>query len=71
MPASLRRPTASVTFPNGTKGDIPNPLREFNFHPLKSEFFSILVSPLWVLCSGGLTCLEMLESDTVLGGFAV
>jgi tyrosinase len=43
MPASLRRPTASVTFPNGTTGNIPNPLYRYDFHPLKYEDFAPLV----------------------------
>jgi tyrosinase len=43
MPMSLRRPTASVTYPNGTKGEIANPLFQYNFHPLKSEDFALLV----------------------------
>jgi hypothetical protein len=43
MPAVLRQPTASITYPNGTKGSIPNPIYQYNFHPLKYEDFSILV----------------------------
>lgn len=44
MPACLRRPTATVTFPNGTKGEIPNPLYRYEFHPLKYDDFAPLVS---------------------------
>lgn len=44
MPSSLQRVSATVTFPNGTSGDIPNPLLQYNFHPLKYEDFSALVS---------------------------
>lgn len=44
MPMSLRRGYATVTFPNGTSGDIPNPLFQYNFHPLKYDDFSALVS---------------------------
>lgn len=43
MPASLRRPTASVTFPNGTTGNIRNPLYRYDFHPLKYDDFAPLV----------------------------
>ncbi|KAF2179278.1 Di-copper centre-containing protein [Zopfia rhizophila CBS 207.26] len=41
MPASLRRPTASVTFPNGTSGEIRNPLEAYVFHPLNPEDFPL------------------------------
>jgi tyrosinase len=43
MPMCLRRPTAAVTYPNGTKGEIANPLYRYDFHPLKSEDFALLV----------------------------
>jgi tyrosinase len=43
MPASLRRPTATVSFPNGTTGIIANPLYRYDFHPLQYEDFSVLV----------------------------
>lgn len=43
MPASLRRRTATVTFPNGTKADIPNPLYRYDFHPLVYDDFAPLV----------------------------
>lgn len=46
MPASLRSQSATVTFPNGTSGEIPNPLFAYSFHPLKYEDFSALVSRL-------------------------
>ncbi|KAF2709225.1 Di-copper centre-containing protein [Pleomassaria siparia CBS 279.74] len=42
MPASLRQKTTSVTFPNGTMGEIPNPLYEYDFHPLNFDDFSVL-----------------------------
>ncbi|KAH4131075.1 tyrosinase [Parastagonospora nodorum] len=42
MPKCLRSPTATVTFPNGTKGEIANPLYRYDFHPLKAEDFSAL-----------------------------
>ncbi|KAJ8115420.1 hypothetical protein OPT61_g2936 [Boeremia exigua] len=42
MPASLRRPTATVTFPNGTTGEITNPLYRYDFHPLKYDDFAPL-----------------------------
>jgi tyrosinase len=44
MPESLRRPTATVSFPNGTTGTIANPLYRYDFHPLEVEDFAILVS---------------------------
>jgi tyrosinase len=47
MPASLRRQSVTVTFPNGTSENIPNPLYAYNFHPLKYEDFSALVSLLY------------------------
>lgn len=43
IPSSLRRPTATVTFPNGTTGVVANPLYRYDFHPLKYEDFSALV----------------------------
>jgi tyrosinase len=42
MPLCLRSPTATVTYPNGTKGDIANPLYRYDFHPLKYDDFSPL-----------------------------
>ncbi|KAJ4324495.1 hypothetical protein N0V94_001235 [Neodidymelliopsis sp. IMI 364377] len=42
MPASLRRPTVSVTLPNGTASKIANPLYRYDFHPLKYEDFAPL-----------------------------
>ncbi|PVI01667.1 Di-copper centre-containing protein [Periconia macrospinosa] len=42
MPESLRRQTVSITYPNGTKGQIRNPLLQYNFHPMKYDFFSAL-----------------------------
>jgi tyrosinase len=45
MPASLRRTTATVSFPNGTTGTIANPLYRYDFHPLQVEDFAVLVSP--------------------------
>jgi tyrosinase len=44
MPASLRRISVTITLPDGTKSVIPNPLYQYNFHPLKYDDFSILVS---------------------------
>ena len=44
MPESLRRPTATVSFPNGTTGTIPNPLYRYDFHPLEVDDFAVLVS---------------------------
>lgn len=46
MPASLRRPTATVTFPNGTTGTIANPLYRYDFHPLNYDDFAPLVCTL-------------------------
>lgn len=43
MPASLRKQSATVTYPNGTSGEIPNPLYAYNFHPLKYDDFAALV----------------------------
>lgn len=43
MPASLRRPTVNVTFPNGTKSSIANPLYRYDFHPLVYDDFAALV----------------------------
>jgi tyrosinase len=45
VPSCVRRPTVSVTFPNGTKTDIANPLYRYDFHPLKYDDFSPLVCP--------------------------
>ncbi|KAI2487008.1 tyrosinase [Pyrenophora tritici-repentis] len=42
MPESLRCHTVTVTFPNGTVGEIRNPLYRYDFHPLKSEDFAPL-----------------------------
>ncbi|KAF1977325.1 Di-copper centre-containing protein [Bimuria novae-zelandiae CBS 107.79] len=42
MPPSLRRQSATVTFPNGTMGEIPNPLFQYRFHPLNYDDFSAL-----------------------------
>lgn len=44
IPSSLRRPMVTVTNPDGTKSDIKNPLYRYDFHPLKSDDFSVLVS---------------------------
>ncbi|KAF2471888.1 Di-copper centre-containing protein, partial [Lindgomyces ingoldianus] len=41
MPTSLRHSTANVTFPNGTTGEIPNPLYEYIFHPLSPGDFPL------------------------------
>lgn len=43
MPSSLRRPMATVTFPNGTTGNIANPLYRYDFHPLNYDDFAPLV----------------------------
>ncbi|CAI6317054.1 unnamed protein product [Periconia digitata] len=42
MPACLRKATVGITYPNGTKAEIRNPLLKYDFHPLKYEFFSDL-----------------------------
>ncbi|KAL1594588.1 hypothetical protein SLS60_010349 [Paraconiothyrium brasiliense] len=42
MPTSLRSQSVTVTFPNGTSGEIPNPLYAYSFHPLKYDDFSAL-----------------------------
>ncbi|KAF2690320.1 Di-copper centre-containing protein [Lentithecium fluviatile CBS 122367] len=42
MPASLRRTSVNVTLSDGTASVIPNPLYQFNFHPLRYDDFSIL-----------------------------
>jgi tyrosinase len=44
MPSSLRRPTALITAPNGTQHEIPNPLLQYDFHPLNPSDFAALVS---------------------------
>ena len=43
MPFSIRRPIATVTFPNGTKAEIANPLYRYDFHPLNFDDFAPLV----------------------------
>jgi tyrosinase len=43
IPGSLRRRAATVTFPNGTTGEIANPLYQYDFHPLKYDDFAPLV----------------------------
>lgn len=43
MPTSIRRPTVSVTYPNGTQAEISNPLYRYDFHPLKHDDFAALV----------------------------
>jgi tyrosinase len=42
MPMSLRREKAQVTYPNGTRGEIPNPLYQYKFHPMKAEDFPLV-----------------------------
>ncbi|KAF2651031.1 Di-copper centre-containing protein [Lophiostoma macrostomum CBS 122681] len=42
MPASLRRTTATVTLPNGTVSEIPNPLYQYKFHPRKPDDWTLL-----------------------------
>ncbi|KAG9189971.1 tyrosinase [Alternaria panax] len=42
IPESVRRQTQTVTFPNGTVADIPNPLYRYDFHPLKHDDFAAL-----------------------------
>ncbi|KAK7186486.1 hypothetical protein PSPO01_07443 [Paraphaeosphaeria sporulosa] len=42
MPTSLRSESATVTFPNGTSREIPNPLYAYRFHPLRYDDFSAL-----------------------------
>jgi tyrosinase len=46
LPNSLRRPIATVIFPNGTSGQIANPLHRFDFHPLRYDDFAPLVCAL-------------------------
>lgn len=43
IPSSLRNPMATVTTPDGKKSEIKNPLYRYDFHPLKSDDFSVLV----------------------------
>jgi hypothetical protein len=43
MPACLRRTSVAVSRPDGSKSEMPNPLYQYNFHPLKYDDFSILV----------------------------
>ncbi|KAF2762779.1 Di-copper centre-containing protein [Pseudovirgaria hyperparasitica] len=40
LPDVMTDATASVTFPNGTTTDIPNPLLRYSFHPLPPNVFS-------------------------------
>ena len=49
MPACLRSTSVTVTRPDGSKSVLPNPLYQYNFHPLKYDDFSILVGPKPVL----------------------
>ncbi|KAF1952565.1 Di-copper centre-containing protein [Byssothecium circinans] len=42
MPKCLRQPRVTITYPNGTKGEIRNPLYEYDFHPLRYDDFSAL-----------------------------
>jgi tyrosinase len=42
VPESVRCRTHTVTFPNGTVTDIPNPLYRYDFHPLKYDDFAAL-----------------------------
>ncbi|RYO37438.1 hypothetical protein AA0113_g11418 [Alternaria arborescens] len=42
VPESVRCRTQTVTFPNGTVADIPNPLYRYDFHPLKYDDFAPL-----------------------------
>jgi tyrosinase len=59
MPSILRRPTVTVNFPNGTSGEMANPLYRYDFHPVNYDDFAILVSffhailprPAWSMCS--------------------
>jgi tyrosinase len=44
IPSNLRRRMAEVTFPNGTTGEIHNPLYRYDYHPLKYDDFAPLVS---------------------------
>ena len=43
IPGNLRCRTVTITFPNGTVGDIPNPLYRYDFHPLNYDAFAPLV----------------------------
>jgi tyrosinase len=43
IPSNLRRQMAKVTFPNGTTGEITNPLYRYDYHPLKYDDFAPLV----------------------------
>jgi tyrosinase len=43
IPENVRCLTATVTFPNGTVGYIPNPLYKYDFHPLNYDDFAPLV----------------------------
>jgi hypothetical protein len=40
MPMSLRRESVTITYPNGTQEQRPNPLYSFAFHPLVPEDFA-------------------------------
>lgn len=44
FPESFRRPTATITTANGTQMEIPNPLFQYEFHPLNPSDFASLVS---------------------------
>ncbi|KAJ6283161.1 common central domain of tyrosinase-domain-containing protein [Bipolaris maydis] len=43
IPATLRVPRLSVTHPDGTVGEIPNPLFRYDFNPLPRKVFAELV----------------------------
>jgi tyrosinase len=42
MPVCLRRPSVTLTGPDGSKSTVQNPLYQYNFHPLKYDDFAIL-----------------------------
>lgn len=46
IPYNLRRLTVEVKCPNGSTVVIPNPLRQYDFHPLRYDDFSMMVSSL-------------------------
>lgn len=40
LPVSISSETIDITYPNGTQANIPNPLFQYNFHPLDPSDFS-------------------------------
>ena len=69
IPATLRVPRLSVIHPDGTVGEIPNPLFRYDFNPVPQNIFAELVCDLIALFDKGqkLPCKYMQNTNGIPG----